>query len=145
MGVSAADMSDSGVSSSRPRMWAGRRASWSSSAVCYRFLKTFSKCQSCHGESARVQTHELEPLGAVADLRVRSWFWDEQLSSRRKEKRNGGAAPPVDVLRTPSPPCLTSVIWPGPARLQITAPPCQSPVRVRLALFYSLLITPTRN
>lgn len=86
MGVSAADISDSGVSSSRPRMWAARLASWSSSAVSYRFLKTFSKCQSCHGESAQVQTHEQKPLGAVGDSRGRKLVWDEKLLRCRRER-----------------------------------------------------------
>lgn len=80
-------------------MWATRLASWSSSAVSYRFLKTFSKCQSCHGESAQVQTHKQKPPGAVVDLWVWKLVWDEKLlrcsrvrgEKRRRSAPSGGA------------------------------------------------------
>lgn len=89
MGVSAADMSDSGVSGSRSRMWATRLASWSLSALCYRFL-AFSKRQSCHRESVQVQNHEQKPLGADVDLRVWKLVEDENLLRCSSSRRRGG-------------------------------------------------------
>lgn len=136
-------MSDSGVSSSRPRMWAGRGASWSSSAVCYRFLKTFSKCQSCHGESVQVQTHKSEPLGAVADFTGAQPVWDEELSRRSEEERRrsapgGRAENSISTVLD-----LCDLAWASQTADYSSS--MAGPVRVRLALFYSLLITPTHN